>query len=91
MAIAGVLKKPRLIRRISLSYGSERIPLDAVSRFYVDLNIHIETSGYAAGEIVTVDLNGDIERALSAVVGEDGVAVISEAFAGERIDMEGEM
>ncbi|UCR83781.1 PAAR domain-containing protein [Pseudomonas chlororaphis] len=91
MAIAGVLRKPRLIRNISFSYGSERVPLDAVSRFYVDLNIHVETSGYAIGEIVTVGLSGDTERTLSAVVGEDGIAVISQVFARDRIDMEGEM
>ncbi|PMY29438.1 PAAR domain-containing protein [Pseudomonas sp. GW456-L14] len=91
MAIPGELKKPRLIRSISFSYGNERVPLGEVSRFYVDLNIHVETLGYAVGERVTVDLSGDTERTLSAVVGEDGIAVISEAFARDRIDMEGEI
>lgn len=89
--IVGGLANPRLIKNISFSYGNARVPLDAVSRFYADLNIHIETSGYVTGETVAVDLSGDAERTLTGVVGEDGIATISEVFAHDRIDMEGEI
>lgn len=90
LPIAAVIM-PKVIRRISLSYGEACAPLQEVSRFYVDLNIHVHTSGYSPGEQITVSLSGDAELTLSAVVGQNGVAVLKNALANNRINMEGEM
>lgn len=79
------------VKDIYFSYGSNYSRVGATSRFYVDLNIHIKTSGYSAGDIVTVNLSGNIERSLSAFVDADGVAVIANAFKDSRIEMEGDI
>ncbi|WP_122318508.1 PAAR domain-containing protein [Pseudomonas cichorii] len=89
--VVAALEKTKLIREIYFSYGSNHVPVDAVSRFYVDLNVHVKTSGYSQGEIVSVKFGGDLERTLSAVVGAGGVAVISDVLMDDRIDMEGDV
>jgi uncharacterized Zn-binding protein involved in type VI secretion len=85
------LEKTKSIKEIYFSYGSNHAPLDATSRFYVDLNAHVKTSGYAAGEVIGVHIGGSVERALSAVVGADGVAIVSGILMDDRIDMEGDL
>ncbi|WP_339432260.1 MULTISPECIES: PAAR domain-containing protein [unclassified Pseudomonas] len=90
-AIIPLIPKPKSIQRITLSYGESQIPVDSVSRFYTDLNIHVKTSGYSPGEIVSVTITGAAEKTLSGTVGAKGIAIIPNAFQGEVFDMEGEV
>ena len=85
------LEKTTSAKDIFFSYGNGHVPLDAVSRFYVDVNVHIKTSGYTAGELISINVSGRVERVLSAVVGADGVAIVSGAFTDDRIPMEGDL
>ncbi|MDO7929187.1 PAAR domain-containing protein [Pseudomonas sp. KFB-139] len=83
--------KVKSIKEIYFSYGSSHEPLADVSRFYVDLNVHVKTSGYEVGEVIDIKVGGGIERAFSATVGAGGVAVVSGVLMDDRIDMEGEV
>ncbi|MBP5122761.1 PAAR domain-containing protein [Pseudomonas protegens] len=89
-AVLPVLIGPKVIHKIFLSYGPEKTPVESISRFYVDLNVHVKTTGYAPGERVSVTVNEPVELRLSGVVAADGVANIMRAFDGVAIDMEGE-
>ncbi|MCV4273912.1 PAAR domain-containing protein [Pseudomonas capsici] len=91
LPIDSAVAKVKLIKEIYFSYGSSYEPLADVSRFYVDLNVHVKTSGYKSGEVVDVKIAGDVERDFSAVVGESGVAVITGILMDDRIDMEGDV
>ena len=88
--ITAALNRPKTITDISLSYGDAQVPVESVSRFYTDLNIHVKTSGYFPGETVTVNISGPTEKALTGIVGAKGIAIIPNAFGSEIIDMEGE-
>jgi len=90
-AISSLIPKPKTIQRITFSYGESQTPVDSVSRFYTDLNIHVKTSGYSPGETVTVTISGATEKTLSGTVGAKGIAIIPNAFQGEAFDMEGEI
>ncbi|GFM87012.1 hypothetical protein PSCICO_24110 [Pseudomonas cichorii] len=83
--------KVKSIKEIYFSYGSSHEPLADVSRFYVDLNVHVKTSGYEVGEVIDIKVGGGVERAFSATVGAGGVAVVSGVLMDDRIDMEGEV
>ena len=89
--IIPLVPKPKSIQRITFSYGANQTPVDSVSRFYTDLNIHVKTSGYSPGETVTVTISGATEKALSGTVGPKGIAIIPNAFEAEAFDMEGEI
>lgn len=88
--ITAMINRPKTITNISLSYGDAQVPVESVSRFYTDLNIHVKTSGYLPGETVTVNLSGPIEKTLTGIVDAKGVAIIPNAFGSEVINMEGE-
>ena len=92
-AAISTLPPPKSVTEIYCSFGRGHTPTGAISRFYVDLNIHIKTSGYTAGELVCISVHSGVgaERSLSAVVGADGVAIISGVFSDDRIHMEGEV
>lgn len=57
--------KKKQVTRIFWTYGTDEKPLSNVSRFYTDLNLHVETQGYAPGEVVTVTIEGDDGEPLS--------------------------
>lgn len=80
---------PRSIDRIYWSYSESQAPLTETSRFYVDLNLHAETSGYDAGEVVEIQLEGPINRTVTGTVEEDGTVFIPEVFKNHRLEMEG--
>ena len=82
------------IMAISWSYGKGETPVSDVSRFYVDLNLHVDTQNYQPGEMVEVlikdDAGNDImdgvkEIALRAEVNSDGKAKLMNAFAGKTL------
>ncbi|WP_205746716.1 hypothetical protein, partial [Duganella callida] len=84
------------IKRLFWSYGEEQTPVAGVSRFYVDLNLHVETENYGAGETVDVEIaNGDVEEIaaglktlkLTATVDASGSAVIKNVFSGKTVDI----
>ncbi|SDZ68482.1 PAAR domain-containing protein [Pseudomonas sp. NFIX28] len=89
-SVAPLLAAPKIIQSIFLSHGPEKTLVDSYSRFYVDLNIHVKTTGYLPGERVSVTVSGPVEQTLSGVVAADGVANIMSAFDGVAFDMEGE-
>jgi uncharacterized Zn-binding protein involved in type VI secretion len=50
-------QKEKLIEKIYWSYGDKFIPLEEKSRFFDDLNLHVETLGYSPGESVDIKVN----------------------------------
>lgn len=86
--------KKKTIKAISWSYGPDETPVTGVSRFYVDLNLHVKTENYAPGEIVSIVIEDDEGSdvmdgmktfTLDARVGPDGSAKLMNAFAGKTI------
>jgi uncharacterized Zn-binding protein involved in type VI secretion len=84
------------IKRLYWSYGDELTPLSGKSRHHVDLNLHVETENYGAGETVAVDIaNNDGSEVVPGVatmkakgtVAADGTAVIKKIFAGQTVDI----
>jgi uncharacterized Zn-binding protein involved in type VI secretion len=82
------------INAISWSYGPNETPVSEVSRFYVDLNLHVQTENYAPGELVDIEIEDDAgadvlegvkKFTLSAKVGADGSAKLMNAFAGKTL------
>lgn len=80
---------PKTVDRIYWSYSEARAPLTDASRFYVDLNLHAETSGYESGEVIEIQLEGPTNRVVAGTVEEDGTVFIPEVFKNHRLEMEG--
>ena len=102
LAAAGAAKRSiqddtaKKITRLYWSYGEDESPVAGKSRFYVDLNLHIETQNYASGEKVKVvieneagdNVSTDLKTLeLQAAVGPDGCAKITNVFAGKTVDI----
>src|SRR5690606_33063129 len=49
-------KEEKIINNIYWSYGDNLILLKRKSRFFDDLNLHIETSGYARGDTIDIEI-----------------------------------
>lgn len=88
--------KEKTIKRISWTYGPDEVPLSNVSRHYVDLNLHVETENYVAGETVLVTVENDDGSEivagskaiqLEAVVGANGQAKLMNAFATRTVEI----
>lgn len=86
--------KQKKVTAVSWSYGAEETPVSGVSRFYVDLNLHVKTENYAPGEMVDIliedDRGADVlegvkKITLRAKVGADGSAKLMNAFAGKTL------
>lgn len=92
MQLAGgmAVSQPRkTIDRIFWSYSEAKAPVNDTSRFYVDLNLHAETTGYEPGEEVEIELEGAINRVVTGTVQEDGTVYIPEVFRNHRLELEG--
>src|SRR5690554_7910125 len=75
------VSQPRkTIDRIFWSYSEAKAPVNDTSRFYVNLNLHAETTGYEPGEEVEIELEGAINRVVTGTVQEDGTVYIPEVF-----------
>ncbi|MGZ3457232.1 MAG: hypothetical protein ACXU86_01880 [Archangium sp.] len=90
------VSKSKRIVRMYWTYGEEETPVGAQSRFYVDLNLHIETENYAPGELIDITIlkedgesisEGAKELKFTAVVGSNNEAKIKNIFGGSRIDI----
>jgi uncharacterized Zn-binding protein involved in type VI secretion len=84
------------VTRLYWTYGEEETPVSGKSRFYIDLNLHIETENYADGENVEIlienDSGSDVATGhqalkLQATVKGDGTAKIRNVFMGKTVDI----
>lgn len=88
--------REKAVSRMFWTYGSDEQPVDDVSRHYVDLNLHVETRNYDAGELVHVSIMSDTasegqtgSRTLQAAVpvGADGTGKIVDVFKGKTLEI----
>lgn len=88
--------RDKAVKRLFWTYGTSEVPLEDVSRYYVDLNLHVETENYSPGEAVDVTLRNDDGTELmagvqslnlEAIVGQDGVAKIRDVFKGKTVQI----
>lgn len=88
--------RDKAVKRMFWTFGMSEVPLEDVSRHYVDLNLHVETENYSPGETVDVTLSNDDGSELmagvqslnlEAVVGQDGVAKIRDVFKGKTVQI----
>jgi uncharacterized Zn-binding protein involved in type VI secretion len=88
--------KDKSVKRIYWSYGKDETPVDGASRHYVDLNLHVETENYAAGDSVDILLknddgaelvSGQQQLQLQAKVGADGRAKMMNVFNGKTVEI----
>ena len=82
------------ITAIFWTYGRDETPITGDSRFYVDLNLHVDTENYLPGDMIDIAIEDDeghdvldgIKKiALRAKVGSDGKAKLMNAFAGKTL------
>lgn len=95
-SLASPIVKEKEIKRIYWSYGEDETPLADVSRFYSDINVHVETLNYQAGESVEVIISGGDEHeladgvaqiTLTAIVQDDGKAKIMNALKDYSVEI----
>ncbi|MFS2024125.1 PAAR domain-containing protein [Massilia sp. CT11-137] len=88
--------RDKVVKRLFWTYGMSELPLEDVSRHYVDLNLHVETGNYSPGETVDITLKNDDGSELmagvqslnlTAVVGPDGSAKIRDVFKGKTVQI----
>lgn len=91
---AGTGKPEKKVTAVSWSYGEGQTPVNGFSRFYVDLNLHVQTENYATGETVDILIEDDDghdviegvkQLALRAPVSADGSARLMNVFAGKTV------
>lgn len=79
------------IDRLYFSYGDEQIPVGDTSRFYTDLNLHAETTGYAPGEMIEIAVSGVTETTVSGRVGADGKVLVPGLFTTRTVPLQGDI
>ncbi|WP_428737060.1 bacteriophage T4 gp5 trimerisation domain-containing protein [Sulfurimonas sp.] len=68
------------------SYGEDEIKISDTSRHYSDLNLHLETLDYEAGEDLSIDIKmGEEIHSFSTQVQEDGTAKILNIFEDKTL------
>ncbi len=72
------------ITKIYWSYGEDNEIINSISKYYVDLNLHLETEGYLANEKVKVDINGE---QLFVAIGNDGSGFVKNALRLSNIEL----
>jgi hypothetical protein len=79
---------------LSWSHGEGLTPLSGRSRHIADMNLHIKTENYRAGEIVTVTIASDSENqdedkiTLNGKVDINGDIVFRNVFQGKKINID---
>ncbi|KGF78547.1 hypothetical protein IA69_29560 [Massilia sp. JS1662] len=88
--------RDKVVKRLFWTYGMSELPLEEVSRHYVDLNLHVDTENYSPGETVDITIRNDDGSELmagvqsldlQAVVGPDGAAKIPDVFKGKTVQI----
>ncbi|SER84031.1 PAAR domain-containing protein [Halopseudomonas bauzanensis] len=77
------------IDRIYWSYSESQAPISDTSRFYIDLNLHAETTGYELGETVEIHLQGPLDKTVTGTVQADGTVFIPEVLKNQHLDLQG--
>lgn len=87
-------KPAKSIKRMFWTYGPSEIPVDGVSRHYVDLNLHIDTEHFAAGETADIVIRNDDGSELldgvatlqvQAIIGADGKGKLMNVFGNRSV------
>lgn len=90
--LGGVVKPAsKSVDRLYFSYGEDRTPLGDSSRFYTDLNLHADTSGYAPGDLIEITVSGTTDAKFAGRVGDDGTVFIPAVFASKYVPLRGEL
>ena len=69
------------VTRLHWTYGEQQAAVSAKSRYYVDLNLHVQTQGYEAGDVVDVQVEfpspsgGSVFHSVSVTVDAGGKGV----------------
>ncbi|WP_180054605.1 MULTISPECIES: PAAR domain-containing protein [unclassified Acinetobacter] len=84
--------KDKIINKIYWSYGKTFTPLEEKSRFFDDLNVHIEAIGYEEGENIDVEINPDSSNfdtfekfTVSITINNEGKGLFKNVFQGKTI------
>lgn len=88
-------KKVKKIVELYWSYGDGNAKLDEKSRHYVDVNLHIVTENYQAGETVDAVIeyegeHGTEELPVSGTVNNEGQAIVKNVLKNNKIFILGE-
>lgn len=90
-------KKGKIINKIYWSYGDQLTPLEQKSRFFDDLNLHVETSGYQVGETVNVSVSPEKSEIdtfeqfnVSVTVDGEGKGLVKHIFRNKTINIDTE-
>lgn len=92
----GAANKGKTIKRIFWTYGSDELPLEGVSRHYVDLNLHVETENYAPGDTVQILVKNEDGSEIAqgtqiiefkTVVGSDGTAKLINVLKNRTVEI----
>lgn len=75
------------ITNIFFTYGEEEKPISVKSRFYPDINIHIETKNYNEGDTVDVFISGINGSTIDGKTGEFKLSGIVESNGSAKIMM----
>jgi hypothetical protein len=83
----------KIVTNIYWTYGSDKKPLIDISRYYADLNLHIETLGYKAGETVSLLIETPEGKALNigAEISDNGTALLEKIFEKDVFTLEGSL
>jgi uncharacterized protein (DUF2345 family) len=69
------------VTRLHWTYGEQQAAVSAKARYYVDLNLHVQTQGYEAGDVVDVQVEfpspsgGSVFHSVSVTVDAGGKGV----------------
>ncbi len=90
--LGSTVSKEKEVRRIFWTYGDDFTPLETKSRFFDDLNLHIETVGYQTGESISVEISSDVTDFdafenfnISLTIDGNGNGIFQNVFQGRTI------
>ena len=88
---------PKVVKKITQlywTYGDDEVPLNGQSRFYTDLNLHVNTENYETGEMVEVVIQNGKNVAeeiktlnFSVSINADGTGKLKNVFKNESLDI----
>ncbi|PCC98298.1 PAAR domain-containing protein [Halopseudomonas pelagia] len=87
----GVKPADKSVDRLYFFYGEGKTPLADSSRFYTDLNLHADTSGYSPGDLIEITVAGITDTSVSGRVSEDGSVFIPGVFTSRSVPLQGDI